>query len=419
MARSKLSILFPHQDRITYRVMPEETLHDLGLDTIIAQVTDNGKEQTMLQRILGSVTEDASVAQYRAEVFDDILRHPAIREKLMKLLEHIRFLNEYGAVHRSADGTPGLWDLMHRLDEISDYIATVEAIQECLQDAELQSRGLRELREGIAAICEESFFDALRQDIAALRTTTYKMKSITVGINLNERFEAVSAGLVSVNSKPFTKSNLLRSFSDAILRRDQIKPDTEWDGDTTWYPASPMGMGTAVQRLEQMTVRAMRVSNPIAAMTMSGVPADDGGRELPRTMDAALNNLVNTTVRRLREVLGKYATISLKEIADLIPELVYYVRWAEYIVRLQKAGWTVSMPRISDDPAVRMQAKAFWNLKLTATETPGTAVPNNLGFCGEDSCYLLTGANRGGKTTVTQAVGQLFLLAQGGIYVPA
>ena len=31
---------------------------------------------------------------------------------------------------------------------------------------------------------------------------------------------------------------------------------------------------------------------------------------------------------------------------------------------------------------------------------------------------MLTGANRGGKTTLTQAIGQLFLLAQSGIRVP-
>lgn len=36
-----------------------------------------------------------------------------------------------------------------------------------------------------------------------------------------------------------------------------------------------------------------------------------------------------------------------------------------------------------------------------------------------DHCvYILTGANCGGKTTITQAVGQLFVMAQGGIYVP-
>ena len=50
-----------------------------------------------------------------------------------------------------------------------------------------------------------------------------------------------------------------------------------------------------------------------------------------------------------------------------------------------------------------------------------TAFPgdNDLDFDAEKRVYLLTGANRGGKTTVTQAVGQLMLLAQGGIYVPA
>ena len=39
-------------------------------------------------------------------------------------------------------------------------------------------------------------------------------------------------------------------------------------------------------------------------------------------------------------------------------------------------------------------------------------------FDRERRVYILTGANRGGKTTITQAIGQLFVLAQGGIYIP-
>ena len=66
-----------------------------------------------------------------------------------------------------------------------------------------------------------------------------------------------------------------------------------------------------------------------------------------------------------------------------------------------------------------MTAQGFYNLKLTLVESPETTVRNDLSFDGEHRIYLLTGANRGGKTTVTQAVGQLFLLAQGGLYVPA
>ena len=65
-----------------------------------------------------------------------------------------------------------------------------------------------------------------------------------------------------------------------------------------------------------------------------------------------------------------------------------------------------------------MRAKGLWNLKLTELK-PEEIVPNDLSFDREHRVYILTGANRGGKTTVTQAVGQLFVLAQAGLSVPA
>jgi DNA mismatch repair ATPase MutS len=66
-----------------------------------------------------------------------------------------------------------------------------------------------------------------------------------------------------------------------------------------------------------------------------------------------------------------------------------------------------------------MDARGFYNLKLIGAVSPAQAVPNDLVFDAEKRIYILTGANRGGKTTVTQAVGQLFLLAQCGLSVPA
>ena len=34
MKQAALSILFPYQDRMTYREIPEESWHDLGLDAL-------------------------------------------------------------------------------------------------------------------------------------------------------------------------------------------------------------------------------------------------------------------------------------------------------------------------------------------------------------------------------------------------
>ena len=59
------------------------------------------------------------------------------------------------------------------------------------------------------------------------------------------------------------------------------------------------------------------------------------------------------------------------------------------------------------------------SLKLIDSTGPESTVPNDLAFDEEKRVYVLTGANRGGKTTATQAVGQLFILAQSGIRVPA
>ena len=416
--RAKLTILFPDQDRIEYRAMSDETMHDLGLDALCQKVTAEPREQAMILQVLRSLSPDPGVARYRAEVFDDLYHHPEIREKLLSLLDHVKFLNDFGATRRSSEEGIGVWDLIHRLDELRDYIATVEAMEECLRDAGLRSAGLRQLREGIHAIWENSGFEGLKKDIAALQATTNSVKSVTVGLNLNERFEPVQAGLVSVNSRPFTRSGLLQHFAEALTRKDQIQPTEEWNGSMSWQPADSAGsiVGEKARELVRTTVR---MRNPLLAMTMANVPDADGARDLTRTMDSALTHLLSSLVRKLREVLNRYAAISIREVADLIPELVYYIRWAEYWEKREKEGWTFCRPEALDEPEAGMTAQGFYNLKLTLVESPETTVRNDLSFDGEHRIYLLTGANRGGKTTVTQAVGQLFLLAQGGLYVPA
>ena len=67
-----------------------------------------------------------------------------------------------------------------------------------------------------------------------------------------------------------------------------------------------------------------------------------------------------------------------------------------------------------------MRAQGFYNLKLADfVKSASEIVVNDLDFDDSKNLYLLTGANRGGKTTITQAVGLLYTLAQGGIFVPA
>lgn len=79
-----------------------------------------------------------------------------------------------------------------------------------------------------------------------------------------------------------------------------------------------------------------------------------------------------------------------------------------------------SEAHIIESGDISMDAKELYNLRLSQNiENMDGIVCNDLVFDKEHRIYILTGANRGGKTTITQAVGLLFVLAQGGIFVPA
>jgi hypothetical protein len=416
-----LSILFPHDSFEACTVLSETAVHDLGLDRICESVSDKPKEQSLILGIMSRITADPDVVRFRLDVFDDIYRNPAFCERMLEILDKIEFLKDFGSFRRDNEESSGTWDLVHRLEEIRDYISYVEALQECLGNADLKSKGLNELKAHIAEIYDDNGFKELKEDIASLKATTSSLKSVTVGINLNERFEAKEIGLISINSKEFTRSTLLDHFGNLISRKDNIKADVSWDGSTRFQPFSTSDQSAADKFMGLARTKAMMI-NPV--LTMALVPDGDMGKDVTSHMDRITDHMLSQTVRKLKEVLGKYVGLSIMNITALIPEFIYYVRWAQYIKRHVGEGLSFCKASVLDknrEDGLRMRARGFYNLKLADFVHDGknSIVVNDLDFGSDGSLYILTGANRGGKTTITQATGLMFALAQGGVFVPA
>lgn len=413
MSSSKISLIYP-VGTDGMNPLKETVIHDLGLDAICEKVAGKPQEQNILLKVLSSVTDDPAVTRYRCEVFRDIYDQPQMCEELMKLLDKIDFLRDYGSFKDRYDERAGAWDLLHRLEEINDYIGYVEAIYTCLSKVTLRSEGLNRLKDYVDALYHERGFEELKKDISECRATTANLKSVTVGINLNERFEASSIGLISINSKAFTRSGILSNFSDIIVKNN-IRPDNDWDDNYKFHPFSATDAFAAVERF---TNRQMRM-NPM--YTIATVPADDSAEGMTVHMEKVTNHMLGLVIKKLKEVLKRYVYVTITDITDLIPELVYYIRFADYVRGLRKAGYVFCMPETApdDEDGRTMKARGFWNLKLAENCKAEEVVRNDLDFDRDHRAYILTGANRGGKTTVTQAIGQLFALAQGGIFVPA
>ena len=403
-----VSLMYPDGKPGAGKTLGETALHDLGLDVICEKAARNDREKGVLLRTLARMTDDENVSAYRIAVFDELYTHPALCDRLMELLGKIDFLRDYGSFKERFDEHAGVWDLMHRLEEIGDYIGYVEGLEKCLTDAEPCSDGLKKLKSYVDGIYRSQGFGELKKDIAACRATTRTLKSVTLGVNLNERFEASAIGLVSINSKPFTRSGLLGNFSDWMNRAPEA--EAEWNENYRFQPFAGDGITADMEKAALLRMRA----NPMT--TVAAVPAEDAAENVTYQMNRMANHILGMVVKKLREVLHRYVNITITDITDLIPELLFYIRFAEYIRGLEKTGHVFCKPEVTEKDRA-MAAKGVWNLKLSGLAAR-EVVRNDLIFDKARRVHILTGANRGGKTTITQAVGQLFVLAQGGLRVP-
>ncbi len=404
-----MSLLYPGEKPPVYKELPSLTAHDLSLDLLAETLSEEKTETAVIYHYLTHLCEDDKVARYRNEIFEDILNYPEIREKMQEVLQKIDFLRQFGSFQKITDAS-GVWDLVHRMGEMEEYILSVEAIYETLSNTPIQSEGLKKLRDYTKSLYEESGFSALKKDITDLKKDTSEIKSVTLGVNLNDRFEPNSVGIVSVNSRYYTKSTVISHFNDFISGSDKQSftydpsRSDQFDGDSHTPMALP----------------------GIPLTSLSLLTREDRGNDVIRSMDRAMAHMIGKIVRKLKSVISRHVNVSTVVITGMIPEFMYYIRFAEYIEKMKAAGFSFCTPQVMPSEERGMQTEGLYNLKLAneirlhpGDRTAKDVIGNTLDFSKDHRIYILTGANRGGKTTFTQAVGLAFVLAQGGISVPA
>ena len=415
----KFSLLYPRGKTYEFTKIEDDAFHDLGLDVITKEVSSEPREQSIIANILSHLSEDPDVTNYRQDVFDDLKNLPDIREKISELFEKIEFNKQYGVIRKSKDEVEGLWFLMHRLNQYRDYITCVDALKECLGDERIKSQGLKDYRSYIDEVYADAHFNELKKDLEKLTKETSEIQSVTIGMNLNSRLEATSMGIVSVNNKPFKKSNIVSNFADGISG-DKIKEGNEWNGDMHYRVVEKQGGQSFTGVMTEM----IKATNPLvrsaSSSTTTSIASGDGIANSPAQFDTVLNRMLDVMAKSLRRTLDKYSEMALSEVADVIPEFIYYIRFIDFLSKIESKGFKLTKPKAVPKGDVSMQAKGFYNFKLAMNLlTPKDLVVNDLDFDNDHTIYILTGANRGGKTTATQGIGLLYALAQGGVQVPA
>ena len=123
--------------------------------------------------------------------------------------------------------------------------------------------------------------------------------------------------------------------------------------------------------------------------------------------------------RAIGEVAEKYATYGEEFCFRFIREIPYYLAFRAYELEMEEKGFTFCAPTV--DRNAEMSADGLYDLALAYVchKEGRKLISNKFAFHEDESFFVLTGPNQGGKTTFARSLGQLIFFTKMGLDVPA
>ena len=406
------SLFFPDGSGRTPARLSDESINDLSIDFIADALTDVRYERDQLRNLMTYITGDTDTIRYRCDVFDDFLRLPKLREDMEQLVIRLKDLMDLERFQKDKEGSD-LWSLINRLREIGTYVICINTIKETLETLDIRSAGMKELLRIVTQISEESGFEHLLADIEETLHKAARLKSVTIGVNLDDLLRPKNAAIVSLNEVPFTNSGLVRRFMDFTKNKGELNDDVE-NISSHFHPLSPASSGGP--KFGPM------YDNPVTGEVMLDSEVVTGADPLSNAIRKPVTDIMRRTVNDIKSTLKRYVNISGYSLTSLMPEIIFYIRWAELVDKITATGMPMKKAEILDADRREMHVRDIYNLKLAINKVRGEEIDiitNDIDFDDRYRIFILTGPNRGGKTIFTQAIGLMQLLSQWGVYVPA
>ncbi|SFX85456.1 MutS-related protein [Ruminococcus sp. XPD3002] len=401
-----LSLLFPDDSKACFR-LGKCTANDLDIDFIAKNLSSNGAEQKVIANILLDMPCDMKVVGYRRKVYSDLREHYDVCERMYDIFDSMRFYVR-DRNNRIDEGST-IYDLLTRLKSLESYIRSIYMLKEVVDGVEFRSEGMKRFAEMVTRIYNNSGFEELTKDIGIISDEISNVKSLTIGVNLNNDFYPVETGIISLNSFWFTEQSALKNFikyqrKDRINDKELMPFSIETHGDS---------LNKSVKKFRFLIAQKDGLAASVADYTASDSP-------LMNNLNKIIERMLPSMTDKLKKTLNKYVDISGKALGELADEVLFYLRFIELERKLTADGLPCCMGESSEDDT---RFSGFYNVKLAICRLIGTVsdeiVCNDIEFTNDKTVQLLTGPNRGGKTILTQGIGLAFLLYQSGVFVPA
>jgi hypothetical protein len=364
---------------------------DLALEPLVQALSLHPRYASFARGVLAALSADPETIRYRQGVLDDLLSLPELAARLEAALPSLSAAAVAGSQRWA--GESGIFQIASRLSDLEASVAAVRALLDALDpsQAELRAEGWLALQAHMLGVAASDEFRALEAELPGLRAQIDEARSVTLGINLDPQLRPASATLLRVSTERFSG------------------------------PRSLLGRLLGAEREAQHGQTPLRQADERQAF----------GPDRQLFLD--LSQLLEEVVAPVGAALGRYVRTQGGWIGELEHEIAFMLGAARLVRQLRSEGYMLVAPEIAPPEQRTFVARDLYNLefalRLRAETARGRAggealsrdapVPADAAFDEQGRIFVLTGPNRGGKTTFTRAVGLAQVLAQAGLPVPA
>ena len=374
------------QDRATaIAQLPQDYVANLELELLSRLICPENSLNAL--RILTQLSTDEEVLNYRLDILEDFLNVPQLEAVLYENV-HKLYVNEHVNIQKLglADS---FYALNTRLNSLKTFIECITKCHEFCQKFQdkFRSEALKGLVEYFASVYNSEYFDEVKRETdECLRILAKGVKSVTVGINFDDMMRPVEAMLLSVST-------------------DSIKKKGRFD----WI----------FKHLDGGADRAI-------GRTHSLYNENGGTNDLEAPLFRELKEINSDYISHLDRAIRAYFKKSTEDILTFESQMSFYIGAKRIIDAVRARGLDMCRPKYLKMEERRLNAKGVFDLsfytQMVSSDPMGSLkdkiITNDCTMDDNGRFFVLTGANNGGKTTYTRAIGIIQVMAQAGIYVP-
>lgn len=352
-------------------------IHSLQIDDMIILIKQSHRGFNDL-KLEDYFTTDPEVLDYRLQIVNDLVDNPALYDVFCKSIIQIQNIHD---LRRAMNSDFSVESALGSVRYLETYQEIIDLFAKGLEGVTLHSEGLLRFRDGILTIYGGEEYHNLCTELAKMEIHFGSLKSVTLGVNLDENMCVREAGVISVNDKPFHAGTLM----ERLLKKNPS------DTNSLISPLYPLTRGLHGEELKAFNF----------------------------AVQSSLDTIYSKSLRDFEPVIQKYFNINTSCFTALLDDIRFLTAGVKFILSMKEQGFPMCRPVIAPVADKKCDLEGVYNPILAGKLIEKTIISNSFSFDENGRFYLVTGPNHGGKSIFAYSVGMAQALFQLGLFVPA